>query len=925
MPHKKSPNAAWQFRAMPLRAILRRTIYGAAAFAAALLAGTSIAGTINAQQNANADRGAAALGNALSGLGNTSRVLVIGAHPDDEDTQLIAWLARGRHVETAYLSLTRGDGGQNLIGNELGEILGVIRTQELLAARRIDGGRQFFTRAFDFGFSKNAEETLTHWPRDTVMGDVVRVVRAFRPQIIVAVFSGTPADGHGHHQVSGILAREVYDESADTVKYPTAVYGTPWQVSKFYRRIRTTTTAATKMNVGEYDALLGRSYAEIAADSRSQHKSQGFGQVQPKGAVIDQIGLEASRVSDVAQAATEGSIFNGIDTTWTRLRALSPKPALRAALDSANQAFDQARALYRANDPTPVIDPLARAVRLLRVARDAAGPRPWRLYNFDSRNPSAMVDFRLQQRSSRNLAANAQTDSTNAELWNAIDLNEQRAEQALLMAAGVAVEAISPRQIIPVTVTAKKDVPDSVLVNIAVFNRGRVPVKFVRAEIGNDRDTSLAVTLAPDSTLRVVRTARARTNTTQWWRAAVKAEGDVFRVPVDSRDDAERAQATAISAIVRVEIAGVALDVPTTIMNRVADPVKGEQLVAVSGVPGIVIGLDRPLEYVRANVPIVRELRVNIESAYASAESVTVTLKLPNGLVADSAQRTRVLTPESPRATLVFMLRGKLSVDKHELHAIATHKGVPTQSGYYVISYDHINPQRVYVNSAMWLQSVAVTLPTRAHIGYVAGVGDLGFEALRQLDVNVERIEPAALATTDLKRFTAIVVGPRAYASNDLLVAANARLLDYTKKGGTMIVQYGQTEMMKPGIMPYPIQLARTAERVTLENAPVTILAPTSRLLNVPNKIGPTDWDGWVQERATYMPSTFDKNYSTVLQMNDPNEPPNKAGLLMTQYGKGTYVYVTLALFRQLPAGVPGAARLLLNLISATPAAPPRM
>lgn len=909
-----------------IRTMVRRMFPGAAALAAALVAGGSVSTTVHAQAPTNSERGAAALGNAIAGLGNTARVLMIGAHPDDEDTQLLTWLARGRHVETAYLSLTRGDGGQNLIGNELGEGLGVIRTQELLAARRIDGARQFFTRAFDFGFSKNAEETLNHWPKDTVMGDVVRVVRAFRPQVIVAVFSGTPADGHGHHQISGILAREVYDQAADTVRFPTAVYGMPWTVSKFYRRVRVANApATTSMNVGEYDALLGRSYAEIAADSRSQHKSQGFGQLQPKGAVIDQIGLEASRVTDVAQSMNESSIFNGVDTTWTRLRGLTDKSALKLALDSASLAFDLARVAYRANDPTAVIDPLSRAVRLLRAARDAAGPRPWRLMNVDPRSPSVLMDDRL--RTSTNMSASAKADisATNAELWNAINTNEQRAEQALLMAAGVAVEAISPRQVIPVTLIAKKDVPDSVEVNIAVYNRGRVPIKFVRAEIGNYRDTSTAVSLNPDSTVRVARIARARSNTTQWWRAIPRALTDYFKVEVDSRDDAERAAAVALNATVRVEIAGVALDVPTPIINRSVDPVKGEQQVALAGVPGITIGLDRPIEYMRANVPVVRELRVNIESAYATPESVTVTLQLPNGLTADSAKRVRVLSPQSPRATVVFTLRGKLYESRHELHAIATHKSIPTQQGYYVINYDHINRQNVYTSSGMWVEAVAVTLPPKAYVGYVAGVGDLGFEALRQLDVNVERIEPAMLATTNLGRFTSIVIGPRAYASNEALVAANARLLDYTKKGGTMVVQYGQQEMMRPGIMPYPIQLARTAERVTLETAPVTVLAPTSRLLNAPNKIKPTDWDGWVQERATYMPSTFDKNYVSLLQMNDPNEPPNKAGLLMAQYGRGTYVYVTLALFRQLPAGVPGAARLLLNMISATPAAPPRM
>ena len=212
-------------------ASLFRVVTSAAAIAAALLvAGTVAPSRAIAQGYASSERGSVALSNALNSLGNTSRVLVIGAHPDDEDTQLIAWLARGRHVETAYLSLTRGDGGQNLIGNELGEALGIIRTEELLAARRIDGGRQFFTRAFDFGFSKNAEETLQHWPKDTIMGDVVRVVRAFRPQVIVAVFSGTPRDGHGHHQVSGILAREAYDASGDTVRFPVAAYGNAWTV-----------------------------------------------------------------------------------------------------------------------------------------------------------------------------------------------------------------------------------------------------------------------------------------------------------------------------------------------------------------------------------------------------------------------------------------------------------------------------------------------------------------------------------------------------------------------------------------------------------------------------------------------------------------------------------------------------------------------
>ena len=263
------------------------------------------------------ERGAVALGEAVAGLDATSRVLLIGAHPDDEDTQLLTWLARGRQVETAYLSLTRGDGGQNLIGNELGPLLGMIRTEELLAARRVDGGRQFFTRAYDFGFSKTAEETYTHWVKDSILRDVVTVVRAFRPQIIVAVFSGTPRDGHGHHQVSGILAREAFDAAADTIRFPrSATLGLgAWVPAKFYRAQRFNPAEATlSMNVGELSPFRGMTYAEIASVSRSQHLSQGFGALQRRGTSLDYVKLDASHVSP--PIAPEKSMFETLGTGW---------------------------------------------------------------------------------------------------------------------------------------------------------------------------------------------------------------------------------------------------------------------------------------------------------------------------------------------------------------------------------------------------------------------------------------------------------------------------------------------------------------------------------------------------------------------------------------------------------------------------------
>ena len=372
------------------------------------------------------ERGAAALGSALQGLGVSTRVLIIGAHPDDEDTQVIAWLSRGRHVETAYLSLTRGDGGQNAIGNELGEALGVIRTEELLAARRIDGGKQFFTRAYDYGFSKNAEEAFRQWPHDSLLLDVMTVVRAFKPHVIISVFTGTPRDGHGQHQAAGILAREAYDLSADTVKYSraaTAGHGA-WTVSKFYRGATNAARRADAtllLNVGEYDPMLGRSYAEIAAISRSQHRSQAFGTLQPLGVRFDAVQREAMRVSGPADPKTERTIFDGIDTTWARFRQEVTGADARSALDSLPAAFLAARSSFNPYEPHRSIPALARVKALLnRVCPTPGGPPCPRVRGDSSEITDAGVSVAVAQ---------------------------ARVSDALALAAGVVVEATMSREL----------------------------------------------------------------------------------------------------------------------------------------------------------------------------------------------------------------------------------------------------------------------------------------------------------------------------------------------------------------------------------------------------------------------------------------------------------------------------------------------
>ena len=876
----------------------KRTISAAALAAALVVPGASLTAQVAPE------RGAAALGSALAGIGTTGRVLTVAAHPDDEDTPIIAWLARGRHVETAYLSLTRGDGGQNLIGNELGEALGAIRTQELLAARRIDGGTQYFTRAYDFGFSKNAEETYQHWPKDSILGDVVRVVRAFRPHVMIAFFSGTPRDGHGHHQVSGLLAREAFDLADDTVRFPIRDFGMPWTPQKFYRSARQAPDSATlRVNTGEYDPLRGRSYFEIAAESRSQHKSQGFGVLQRKGVMWGYVSREAARVGP-ENARTERSLFDGIDTTWAPLRAALSAPQ-QAVLDSALRAVAAARAVYRSDDPSPLVPLLAPALRQVREVL-----RVW------PSGPPLLITGRPGAPSS---VARRPAGAAPAALWDALSLTADRLERALVLAAGVAVEATAPRATFPVREAVKVAVNDSLPVTITVFNRGRVPVGLVNASVaglGLRPGESGDLTIAPDSAATLNRWAVAFASNSPWWRAYGRKQQDWFQAPIDARNESQQQDERATLVLARLQIGGEPVQVVAPVVYRFANPIQGDQQVPVSAVPGITINLANALEYIRAGVPVERSVPVRLQSSYPHEARVTVRLELPAGLTADSTERVRTL-PADGSATLVFRVRGMVKPGQLQLAAIALHEGAMSTNGAYLIDYDHITPMRLYGASGMYLSAVPVTTPPRVRVGYIAGVGDKGQDALEQLDIAVERIEPSMIGATDLTRFTSIVVGPRAYESHDVLVRQNGRLLDYARQGGTLVVQYGAQNMNAfPGITPYPLQWAPRAARVTREDAPVTVRQPAHPLLTSPNRIGPDDWAGWVQERATYMPSTIDRRYASLLRMNDPDEPANDGALLTAPLGKGRYVYVTLALFRQLPAGVPGAARLLANLVA---------
>jgi LmbE family N-acetylglucosaminyl deacetylase len=850
-----------------------------------ILAAVAAAAVLSSHPARAQRNGAAELAELVRGLGVNTRVLMIGAHPDDEDTQLLTWLARGRHVETAYLSLTRGDGGQNLIGNELGEALGAIRTEELLAARRIDGAHQYFTRAYDFGFSKSAEETYKHWPKDSILRDVVSVVRDFKPHVIIAVFSGTPRDGHGHHQVSGLLAREAFDLAGDSVSLPVSATHdrSPWTPLKFYRSARFGGESTYRFDVGEYSPLRGESYAEIAADSRSQHKSQAQGTLRRKGVIMDGVRLEASRVSTVTPGMTEKSLFDGIDTTWARVAGETP--GSRAIVDSIPLAIAAVQRAYDPFAPKRLLAPLDRVRHLAGEVRGGA----------------------------RDVAPST-------------SVLADRAQRAIVIASQVGIDVAADHE----TWAAE----EPIRVTTTLFNRGVTPMKgevdFFPASSPRPKDATALGSVQFSDTIRDT------TITEPWWLRLPRV-GDIFGTPITARP--EGVLASRHSAFVSADVGGAPFGVYWPITFRYADPVKGEVDRPIAIVPAVSVTVDQPIQYVPANRPFDRVLRVELRSASSHPRGVRVSLQLPRGLTADSSSITiglpdyagnfggegepqgipggRAVAGNSPTRTVEFRIRGTLPEGRFRISATAESEGRRYATGYALVDYDHIRPQRLYRDATIELSAVNVQVASGLEVAYIPGVGDNVAPMLAQLGVPLTIVEPDKVAAMDLSRFTTVVIGPRAYQSSPALVAANPKLLDFARHGRTLVVQYGQFEMANPGMMPYPITIVRPGDRVTEENAVVRVTDPSSPVLDGPNRIGPSDWDGWVQERSLYMPRTHDARYRTMLSMNDTGEQSNDGAILIAPLGTGTYVYTTLALFRQLPLGVPGGARLFVNLLSA--------
>ena len=803
---------------------------------------------------------AAQLQLALRRLTHVGGVLYIAAHPDDENTAMLSYLASERLVRTGYLSMTRGDGGQNLIGDETGPLLGIIRTQELLAARRIDGAEQFFTRALDFGFSKNPEETLEIWGHDDVLRDVVWAIRRFQPDVIITRFPVTGEGGHGHHTASAILAEEAFRIAGDATKFPSPFFP-PWQPKRiFWNRFSfgkpidpndPSVAKSLRVDLGTYNELLGRAYTEIAAESRSQHKSQGFGSAERRGTVINYFDL---RGGDPATT----DILEGIDTTWARYPGGEKVGAL---LQRAADTFDK-------DKPEATVPLLMQALAgLEQLKADAAWSeqsKPW-------------------------------LEGKRRDLLDAI-----RDCAGLSIDVAASDSAITPGGTLPVSVS--------------VVNRSDYPFRLAMvASPFADPSQAPGTPLANNQPVKVDLTIKLPAGygyTQPYWLEIPPKKGRyqvVHDLQVGMPENWPSLPITV--SLDDAQMNTIIYSVP--LVFRRTDPVKGEQVRNVDVVPPATVRLG-------SNVYLFPEAKARPVTVWLrsyGADAADVHLVVPDGWKAEPASAPIKFAGKGDEQRTTFTVTPPANADTAAIMAVAKVGDKELSQGIVDIEYAHIPPQRVLGDATA--KVVRADIKHRGtRLGYIMGSGDDVPNILRQVGYDVVLLSDADLDRGDFANYDAIVAGIRAYNTRKRLKLAHDKLMKYVENGGTYVVQYNTLDDLTiPAPGPYPFKISR--DRVTVEEAPVKMLAADSPLLTAPNKITEKDFEGWVQERGLYFPNEWDAHYTPLFSSNDPGESEKNGGELVTHYGKGVYVYTAYAWWRQLAAGVPGAVRAFVNLVSA--------
>lgn len=799
---------------------------------------------------------AAEIKQALNKLEVLGSVLYVAAHPDDENTRLIAYMANERKLRTGYMAMTRGDGGQNLVGTEIREYLGIIRTQELLAARRRDGGEQLFTRTNDFGYSKDPDETFNTWDKKDALADVIWNIRRFRPDVIITRFDSTRVPGgrmHGHHTASALLALEAFDMANDPNVFPEQLkFVKPWQPKGLYWNTYNFGRANFSSNhdgekgfyaleLGAYNELLGKSYDEISAISRSQHKSQGFGSTGNRGDFKEYLMYWKGD-------APENDVFENIDQSWARVKG---GKAIQAIVERANKNFNLEK-------PSEIVPILMRAREAILKLED--------------------------------------------EYWKGVKLKEL--DLIIKSTMGLYLE---------VTTRTYSAVPgENVPVYYEAINRSNTKaiIKSIRIPEIN-KEIKINKLLANNKRLRENDTIQIQNSVSYSQPYWLDKEASLGMYRVDNQEQIGLAEnPSALHAIFSLEIDGKPYHYTSDVIFKRNDRVKGEFYRPFVITPPVMANIKEGVLIFPDNQP--KTVNVVVKSGRTNVKGV-VKLNLPRGWKSNPTSVDYELKNKNQELSLTFSVLPPENPEEAYIGVQATYNNQVYDRGLKLIEYDHIPIQTIFPKSNTKVVRVDIKR-TNQYVGYIMGSGDAIPESLEQIGYNVTILDPENITTEGLEAFDAVIVGVRAYNTIERMSVVQPRLMEYVKSGGTVITQYNTSMRNQPAIGPYPFQISR--DRVTVEKAPVTILAPDHPIINGPNKITPKDFEGWVQERGLYFPNQWDSKYTPILSSNDPGETPKKGGLLVAEYGEGYFIYSGYSWFRELPAGVSGAFRIFSNMIS---------
>ncbi len=785
-------------------------------------------------------------------------VLYVAAHPDDENTKLISYLSNKVKARTTYLSLTRGDGGQNLIGSEIREALGVIRTQELLAARSVDGGEQLFSRANDFGYSKNPKETLQIWDEEQVLSDVVWAIRNVQPDVIINRFDHrTPGTTHGHHTASAMLSFQAFDLAGDKKQFPEQLdYVDVWKTKRlffnthwwFYKSeeafAKEDKSDFVSVDVGVYYPLKGLSNNEVAAVASSQHLCQGFGRLSIRGSEIEY--LEPLRGRKPKKGA---GVFSGINTSWTRVKG---GKQIATILETVEKQFNFRK-------PSEHLPELMEAYALIQ-----------------------------------------QLENTH---WRTI--KEKEIVEIIEACAGLYLEAS--------TKNSSTNPYGKVVLAIETLNRSEAPIELEAIVLKPENKTihtNLLLTPNKKEIFKETSSLNGVSYTNPYW---LNKQGTIGMYTVNEEWNLGNPETTRVVKVAfELLIEGKPITIEKEVVYRFAKRDKGELYQPFEIVPVVTSKIEEKVLVFETEKA--QQVKVKIVAG-ADAIKGNMQLEAPEGWSVLPENKAFSIAEKGDEVTETFKITPPNIQAEGLLKSLVTVDGKIHTKELIEINYDHI-PKQTLLQPAV---SKIVRLDIQkkgTNIGYIQGAGDKVPESLREIGYTVTQLDVATINTETLKKFDAVILGIRAYNTLEKLKFKQSYLLEYVKKGGNMIVQYNTSGW--GGVVdvqaPYPLNVS--TDRVTDENSAITFLTPEHPLLNTPNKIEQTDFEGWVQERGLYFPDNWSKEYTPILEMKDAGETPKKGALLVARYGKGYYVYTGLSFFRELPAGVPGAYKLFANMLS---------